>query len=48
MKKIIAICICLLICMSFAACGEKSDIKVPMGMQLASNEYVPDYIVFVP
>ncbi|MBQ6893229.1 MAG: hypothetical protein IJN48_03400, partial [Clostridia bacterium] len=33
---------------TLAACGNKSDIEVPMGMQLASNESVPDYIMMVP
>ena len=48
MKKILAICICLFICFSFSACGNKSEINVPMGMQLASDENVPDYILMVP
>ena len=48
MKKIIALCLSLIICLSFAACGEKNDIDVPMGMMLASNPDVPEYVLMVP
>lgn len=48
MKKIIAICLVATICFMFTACNSGSDIEVPMGMQLASNESVPDYIMMVP
>ncbi len=48
MKKIITICILAAMCFTLAACGNKSDIEVPMGMQLASNESIPDYIMMVP
>lgn len=47
MKRIITICLAVLMCFIFAACSQ-NDIKVPMGMQLASNENVPDYILMVP
>lgn len=48
MKKIIAICVCFMLCLSFTACGNDSDIDVPMGFQLASDPDVPDYVVLVP
>lgn len=48
MKKILAICICLVLCLGFSACGNKSEVDVPMGMQLASDESIPDYILMVP
>lgn len=48
MKKILAVCICIILCLSFAACGNKSEVDVPMGMQLASDESVPDYVLMIP
>ena len=48
MKKILTVCICIVLCLSFAACGENSEVDVPMGMQLASDESIPDYILMVP
>ena len=48
MKKIIALCLSLIICLGFASCGEKTDIEVPMGMMLASNPDVPEYVLMVP
>ena len=48
MNKFIASCICLFVCLSFAACGKNSDIDVPMGFQLASDPEVPDYVALVP
>lgn len=48
MKRIIAICLCLVICFAFTACNDKEDIQVPSGMQLASDTEIPDYTLFVP
>ena len=48
MKKIIALCLSVILCLSFAACGEKNDIDVPMGMMLASDKNVPEYVLMVP
>ena len=47
MKRIIAICLCLVACFALTSCN-KDDITVPAGMQLASNTEVPDYTLFVP
>ena len=48
MKKIIVLCLAVAMCFLVSACSSASDIKVPMGMQLASNESVPDYVLLVP
>lgn len=48
MKRIIALCLSLIICLGFAACGEKNNVEVPMGMMLASNPDVPEYVLMVP
>lgn len=49
MKKIIALCLCLLtVCFSFAACNGSGNISVPMGFQLASDPEIVDYLLFVP
>ncbi len=48
MKRVIAISLCLFVCFGFIACGNKSDITVPMGMMLASDESIPDYVLMVP
>lgn len=48
MKKIIAICVCLMLCLGLTACGDSSDIDVPMGFQLASDPKVPDYVLLIP
>ena len=45
MKKILAFVLVLGMLLSFAACGKKD---VPDGYQLASNEKVCDYALFVP
>ena len=48
MKKFIAICLCLFVCLGVCACGKKNDINVPMGMMLASDESITDYVLMVP
>ncbi len=48
MKRIIALCLSLVICLGFTACGEKTDIDVPMGMMLASDPEIPEYVLMVP
>lgn len=49
MKKIIALCLCLLsLCFALTACDSTDDIDVPMGFQLASDTNIVDYLLFVP
>lgn len=49
MKKIVALCLCLVVfCFSFASCGGSNNIDVPMGFQLASDPEIVDYLLFVP
>lgn len=49
MKKLIAIVLCIITCLSFAACNNSSgDDMAPSGMKLASDKKVPDYKLFVP
>ncbi len=48
MKKILTVCIVLSLCLMFAACGNKSDVNVPAGYKIASNEESPYYTLIVP
>lgn len=47
MKKIALLLAVLILSLPLAACGEKSDIKVPNGMQLCTNDVI-NYNLFVP
>ena len=48
MKRIITVFLSLMICFSFAACSDANDIDVPMGMMLASDPDLPNYVLMVP
>ena len=48
MKKILALCLCTLLCLGFVACTGQNDINVPMGMMLASDPELPNYVLMVP
>ena len=48
MKRIITFCLCAIICLNFIGCSDSSDISVPMGMQIASDSDVPNYVLMVP
>lgn len=48
MKKLVSlILICVLLTLSFAACG-KDTYSVPMGMKIASDTEIVDYLLYVP
>lgn len=37
-----------MLCLGLTACGNESDIDVPMGFQLASDPEIPDYVLLIP
>lgn len=47
MKKIALLLAVLILALSLAACGEQSDVNVPNGMQLCTNDVI-NYNLFVP
>lgn len=47
MKKIVPFVLtCIILCLTFVGCG--SDYEVPLGMQIASNTEIVDYLLYVP
>ncbi len=48
MKKITALILALILSAGFISCQSATDISVPMGMMLASDPDIPEYVLMVP